>query len=307
MIRTSQKQQAGLLIAVNYRAAAETVKFLNGLRHFKAASEIQVIVVDNASAKEDLSTIKRAIEGISNAKLLESSTNRGYFGGARFAFDHYLEKGNALPDWVIVCNHDVVIEDKDFFTNLFHEDPKAVGVIAPRIQALPGNIDRNPFMRHRPGTVRWAQLRLISSNYSVAVVWDWLWRRKAALRSWLAARRREAPPSGSARRESIYAAHGSFFIFSRRYFEAGGFLDANLFLYGEEICVAEICRSLSLPVVYEPSLCVVHKEHQSTGKTLTRFTYECQKRALRYLTSRYWSGSQGPVGSCQPDPNPDLS
>lgn len=288
------------VIIVTYRSAESALAFLASLEQTNAFSEIEVVIVDNSPGGEPLSSMRPVISKYANAVLLESPTNRGYFGGARFAFDHYLEKGNALPDWVIVCNHDVVIEDKDFFTNLFHEDPKTVGVIAPRIQALPGNIDRNPFMRHRPGTVRRAQLRLISSNYSVAVVWDWLWRRKAALRSWLAARRREAPPSSSARRESIYAAHGSFFIFSRRYFEAGGFLDANLFLYGEEISVAEICRSLGLQVVYEPSLCVLHKEHQSTGKVLNRFTYECQKKALRYITSRYFSRSVKLAGSCQP-------
>jgi GT2 family glycosyltransferase len=117
----------------------------------------------------------------------------------------------------------------------------------------------------------------------------------------VAARRGQSLPDVNTKSEAIYAAHGSFFIFSRRYFEGGGFLDGNLFLYGEEISVAEICRSLGLPVVYEPSLCVLHKEHQSTGKALNRFTYECQKRAMHYVTSRYLSRSPRAVGSCQPD------
>src|SRR5947208_6891971 len=120
-------------------------------------------------------------------------------------------------------------------------------------------------------------------------------------KSWLAALRISSLPDHAAERESIYAAHGSFFIFSRRYFEAGGFLDENLFLYGEEISVAEICRSLGLLVVYEPSLCVLHKEHESTGKVLSRFTYECQKKAMQYVTSRYLARSLKPVGSCQPN------
>src|SRR5205823_4228222 len=140
-----------------------------------------------------------------------------------------------------------------------------------------------------------------SCNYAAAAIWDWLWRRKSEFRSWLAARKRDSLLNGDAKRECIYAAHGSFLIFSRRYFEAGGFLDGNLFLYGEEISVAEICRSLGLPVIYEPSLCVLHKEHQSTGRVLSRFTYECQKKAMQYVTSRYLSRSQRHAGSCQPD------
>jgi GT2 family glycosyltransferase len=82
-----------------------------------------------------------------------------------------------------------------------------------------------------------------------------------------------------------------------RYFEAGGFLDKSLFLYFEEICVAEICRSLGLQVIYEPSLRVLHREHRSTGEGVSRFSYECHKKALRYIRSRYLSGSRGFAGS----------
>jgi GT2 family glycosyltransferase len=290
-----------VLITVNYKSAESVLAFVARLEHTKAFSEIEVMVVDNSPGEEELSKIRPAARKYANAELIKSSTNRGYFGAARLGFDYYLEQGKGLPDWVIVCNPDVQIEDEEFFSKLFCQDPEREGVIAPRIQALPGRADQNPFMRKRPGPLRWFQLRFISSSYAVAAPWDWLWRRKAEFRSWLAERRRGPLPDGKAKRESIYAAHGSFFIFSRRYFEAGGFLDGNLFLYGEEISVAEICRSLGLPVVYEPSLCVLHNEHQSTGKVLSRFTYECQKKAMQYVTSRYLSRSPRPAGSCQPD------
>jgi len=294
-------KSGAVVITVNYKSGDSALALLTSLERTKAFSEIEVVVVDNSPGEEDLPKIRSAVGKYANAELIESPTNRGYFGGGRLGFDHYLEQGNGLPDWVIVCNTDVQIEDEEFLSKLFRQDPEAVGVIAPRIQALPGRVDQNPFMRRRPGPLRWVNLRFVSSNYAVAVVWDWLWRRKSQFKSWLAARRRSSLPDHAAERESIYAAHGSFFIFSRRYFEAGGFLDGNLFLYGEEISVAEICRSLGLPVVYEPSLCVLHKEHQSTGRVLSRFTYECQKKAMQYVTSRYLSRSQRHAGSCQPD------
>jgi GT2 family glycosyltransferase len=290
-----------VVITVNYKSAGAALAFLTSLERAKAFPEIDVVIVDNSEGEEELPKIRPAARKYANVELIESPTNRGYFGAARFAFDHYLEQGNALPDWVIVCNPDIQIEDEEFLSRLFRQDPETVGVIAARIQALPGRVDQNPFMRKRPDSWRWANLRFISSHYAAAALWDWLWRRKREFRSWLVARRRGSFLNVNAKRESIYAAHGSFFIFSRRYFEAGGFLDGNLFLYGEEISVAEICRSLGLPVVYEPSLCVLHEEHQSTGKVLSRFTYECQKKAMQYVTSRYLSRSARPAGSCQPD------
>jgi GT2 family glycosyltransferase len=264
-------------------------------------SEIAVVVVDNSSPQEGLSKIRQAISRTPNVDLLESSTNRGYFGAAKFALDHYLASGRGLPDWVIVCNHDVLIEDADFFSKLFAQDTMAAGVIAPRIEVLPSRVDQNPFMRHRPGWLRWASVRLTFSSYGVASVWDWLSRQKQAAKSSWFARRGKTASISNGSRKSIYAPHGAFFIFSRRYFKAGGYLDGNLFLYFEEVAVAEICRSLGLAVIYEPSLCVVHNEHQSTGERLSRFSYECHKRALRYIRARYLPGSREFVVSCRPD------
>src|SRR6266480_855478 len=283
------------VITINYRSALATVEFLDSLSRTKAFPEIAVVIGDNSSGEEDLSSIRQAIARLPDVELLASAVNRGYFGAARFGLDHYIGQGHSLPAWVIVCNHDVLIEDPDFFSKLFSQDPMAAGVIAPRIQALPSRADQNPFMQHRPGWLRWAHLRLISSFYGAAAVWDWLCRQKQAAKSAWLVRGGKTASISNGRRKPIYAPHGAFIIFSRRYFEAGGYLDGNLFLYGEEISVAEICRSLRLPVVYEPSLCVLHDEHRSTGKRITRFTYECQKNALRYVTSRYLSGSVSAV------------
>jgi len=295
------RQARILIISVHYKSHSALLDMLGSLAWLKGNPEVDVIIADNASGEEELAELRPAVEEFPNASLLESATNRGYFGAARFAFDQYRTQGHSLPDWVIVCNHDILIEDSGFFTRLLQEDPEAVGVIAPRIQVLSGKADQNPFMRRRPGRLRWTQLRFVSSNYGVSAFWNWLCRRKAALRCWLAARSKDSPRNAPAKRETIYAAHGSFTIFSRRYFEAGGFLDGNLFLYGEEISVAEICRSLGLPVVYLPALHLLHREHESTGKVLSRFTFECQKNALRYLSSRYMPGLQGTVDLCRPN------
>jgi GT2 family glycosyltransferase len=99
--------------------------------------------------------------------------------------------------------------------------------------------------------------------------------------------------------QPIYAAHGSFFIFSRRFFEAGGFFDQDLFLYGEEISVAEICRSLGLPIIFVPALSLWHNEHASTGRAITRSSYERQKKALEHVNARYFSGECEPVKKVQ--------
>ena len=302
VVTTHEKPKANaLVIVVNYGSPHSSIQLLHRLAILGYFDRLQVRIVDNRSSHNSIDGITEASANYSNVCVLKSEINRGYFGAARFALDMYLSLEPVFPDWTIVCNHDVLIEEKDFFTKLFQLDPSSVGVVAPRIQNMSGNADQNPFMSTRPGKLTLAKLQTVSSNYPVAVTWDWLWRRKLFVKSWLTAQRLSAKTAEAGTPRVIYAPHGSFLIFSRKYFSAGGFLDSNLFLYGEELSVAEICRSLNLPIVYEPSLRVIHKEHLSTGKTLSRFTFECQRKAIQYISARYFSNSSIPIRSCQPD------
>ncbi|MGH9680105.1 MAG: glycosyltransferase family 2 protein [Candidatus Acidiferrales bacterium] len=283
-----------LVVAVHYGNPQPTVELLRCLSRVERRSNVHVLIVGNQPADGSASGLREALYGLADFELHELAANAGYFGAAKAGVDRFLERQGGLPDWIIVCNHDVLIEDRGFFARLFAQDVSAAGVIAPRIQLLPGRMDQNPFMRRRPGRLRWAGLRFSSSSYRVAEVWDWMSRKKRALQSYREAHSRNPAGRQKAEREWIYAPHGSFFIFSRKYFEAGGFLDQNLFLYGEEIFVAETCRSLGLPVIYEPSLSVLHNEHTTTGRRVSRFSYECQKKALRYVGARYFSSSRPP-------------
>lgn len=279
----TDRRVSALLITVNYKGTSSTIDLLASIHRAEDSCRVDVLIVDNGSQAEERSKLQEAVARYPNVKLVNSDKNRGYFGAAKFGLDHYLEQGHVLPNWTIVCNHDLVLSDVKFFTKLFYSD-QSVGVIAPRIQVIADGADQNPFMRSRPGRLRWASLRFIYSNYPCAFSWDWLSRQKRKLlRLWKEVRQQPKRDS-NLHREDIYAPHGSFFIFSQRFFSEGGYLDENLFLYGEEICVAEICRSLGLRISYDPALSVLHHEHLSTGRGITRFSYNCQKQALLYLS-----------------------
>jgi len=294
-------QSKVLFITVHYKTSEGISALLKNLERLEGLSGTEVIVVDNASGCEELAAVRSVVTKCLKAKVLESPTNLGYFGAARLALDRYLAQKGCMPDWTIVCNHDVVIEDQEFFLKLFRKDPKGVGVLAPRIQTVPGAVDQNPFMAKRPGWLRWLWLRLIYSTYGTMAIWNWLSNKKKRMDAPAASDNQSNIVNGRRKCMQIYAPHGAFLIFSRRYFDAGGYLDDQLFLYFEEIAVAEICRSLRLPIVYDPSLNVLHAEHQSTGDRVTRFSYECHKTSLRHIRSRYLSAK---VSFPSAPPNP---
>jgi len=279
-----------LVITVNYRGAADTLRLLESLRRLKGFSEIDVIVVDNFSTDGSPSAIRAAMSSLENVQLLESTMNRGYFGAAKWALREYLGSRKSLPDWVIVCNNDIVIEDRDFLAKLFEHDPIAVGVLAPEIRSERTRLDQNPFLKERPDKKKLLKLRIWFSNYylmlfkTVLSAPVRLAREKFRV---LISGQQGASPQRAL--HSIYSPHGAFVIFSRRYFELGGEIDDELLLYVEEFSVAEICRRLALPVFHDTRLRVHHREHGSTHSQLTQPIYRRKREALHYVISKYLS------------------
>ncbi len=277
-----------LLVSINYRGAGHTLELLDSLRRLQQFSEVDVVIVDNASGDDSALCIRAKIDRLENVQLLESQINRGYFGGAKWGVRTYTGKQGITTDWIIVCNNDCIVKDNLFLERLLAHDPWAVGVIAPRVQSLATHLDQNPFMETRPDRKRVASLRFWTSTYYTALLRELLSSRVGHFRHRLRKlKRRDKGDLRNGERRQIYAPQGSFIIFSRRYFTSGGYLDDGCFLYGEEISVGEICHRLGLAVIYDPQLRVLHSEHQTTGGSLSRFTYNCQKQAVEYLYSKY--------------------
>lgn len=277
-----------LVITVNFRHAECTTQLLNSASRLDGFSKCHLVIVDNNSGDGSAERIREAVAELRNVELMTSPSNRGYFGAAKWALDQHLAHHSA-PDWVIACNNDIVFDSPAFLNRLLAHDPQTVGVLAPAIMSRLTGLDSNPMILRRPGRIRKLRYRFLVSTYYVAWLTQWLapFVRKGR-RRWHVGR--------SDRRDClarIYAPHGSFLIFSRRYFEEGGFIDDGCFLYGEEISVAETCWRLGLPVIHDPGLKVSHNDSQTTGRMLTRSSYRLQREGLQYALGKYLESGRG--------------
>lgn len=272
-----------LIVTVNTRNADCTLQFLESVSRLEGFEHCQILIVDNNSGAADLERIRQATCGFCNVELVEAKENLGYFGAAKLGLQHFLVN-HAIPDWVIISNDDIVFEDTHFLSTLFQKDPMAVGMVAPSIISALTQHDANPSIRHRPSQLRMVRYRLWLSNYYAMRFKQWLspYVRRVRYRLY-----QRTPPPAEAAQSAIYAPHGAFLIFSRQFFEAGGFIDTDFFLYAEEFIVAEMCRRLGLPVIHDPDLRVWHAEGQTLGRKLSRSTYLHQKNGFRYLWFRY--------------------
>jgi len=273
-----------LIITVNYKAAESTERFLRTASALRCFPRVHIVVVENGSNDGSAERLRPIIQEFENVELMESAQNLGYFGAANWALKQYRARAEE-PNWTIVCNNDVTFEDTRFLVKLLQRNPKGAGVIAPAIIDQATGIDCNPFLHERPS--RFKLLRYQAWNYNYYFMWfkQWLSPYVRTVRTYLYGWRR---PSMSMGRLPVYAPHGAFLIFSRSYFDAGGYIDDGFFLYYEELSVAEISRQLNLSIVHDPDLRVFHDAHRVSGRMCNRTTFEYGRQGLEYALRKYF-------------------
>lgn len=269
-----------LLLCVHYRSERALRDYLTSLAGLHgAAGRLSVVVVDNSleGAPPWLPEVPFPL------RLVVSAENLGYLGGAALGFSKAREEARDA-DFVAISNVDLRIDQPDFLDRL-EADPgdEDVGILAPAIRSRLTGADQNPFLRFRPSPLRMHVYKWIFSSYPLAAAYE---------RAGRAARRLGRAEAAAARGpEDIYAAHGSFFLLSRAFFERGGTLEYPVFLFNEEIHLAEQARASGLRVVYRPDLEVRHDEHGSIGRYRSRAMVAHAQHATAYCLDQYFSGS----------------
>ena len=197
--------------------------------------------------------------------------NPGYFGGIRRAM---LQTDVAAYDYAIISNVDLTVEE-DFFVKLAAYDCAAdTGWIAPQIWSAQEGRDRNPKIMNRYSL---KTLKILKMIFRFPPIW--------ALKRTISSRRKkgETHPAGE-----IYGGHGSFIILTKHYFDSCGVINYPVFLFCEEIWLAEQCRKAGLKVFYEPGLVVSDVEHASTGRMkLSHYCY-LNELALDYIIRTFY-------------------
>lgn len=276
-----------LIITINFRRPECTIAFLQSAARLDDFGSCCVIVVDNNSGDDSVARIQREMKRFDNVAVLASPENRGYFHAAKWVLESFLSE-NSTPEWVVICNNDILLDHRSLLADLSAHDPNSVGVLAPAVISERTSLDSNPMIAKKPGRIRILRYRFLLSNYLIARFTQQTVPVVRKLRYLL----RGLTGGNKSGLRQIYAPHGAMLIFSRSFFQRGGSIDDGSFLFGEEIGVAETCCRIGLPIVYDPRLRVLHKDNQTTGRTLTRETYQHQKRGLQYAISNYLSAHQ---------------
>ena len=95
------------------------------------------------------------------------------------------------------------------------------------------------------------------------------------------------PNIKKANNDQIYAAHGSFFIFTNKFVKVENKFNYPVFLFGEEIYIAETAKANGLKTIYYPKLKIYDDEHASTSLMSSKFYRNSNYEALSYILAKY--------------------
>ena len=225
-----------------------------------------------------LSTIRNAAQKASNIVDVDvfvsnntKEDNPGYFGAIKRLMQQ-VDVNNY--DYSIISNVDLMLEE-DFFQKLAdYICSEDTGWIAPQIWSNLEERDRNPKVLNRYSLKK---LQILRTFYQFPIL-DTLYTS-----TFYKKKKYESHQAGQ-----IYAGHGSFIILTCRFFELCGKIDYPVFLFCEEIYLAEMCRKAGLKVLYEPSLIVKDTEHASTGRMNHGFYCRCNYEAMQYIIKTFY-------------------
>ncbi len=271
MIRTA-------LVLINYHKEQELIDFVKTCLRRQLNPERHLVIVDNGS---DSNVIIETLGSEMHITLLNPQNNLGYFGAARYAYDFLCAK-HGLIDYFIVSNFDLEF-DRENFLSLVESACSRIqaAVIGPDIHSSLSGSALNPMYQHRLSFGKIRMLLFVTSFYPLFLFYQWLHYLK---RKQSGAADSQNPESGY-----VYAVHGSFMIFRRSYFENGGSLYFESFLYGEELFVAEECRRIGLKIYFEPSLKMIHREHTTTGVYKNARHMHLLHQSLKFIRHKYYA------------------
>lgn len=270
------------IICINYFSANYVEDFARSIQKQASSADIHLVVVENSANVTELKKIEKVASQFSNITLINSGKNLGYFGAAQYALEH-IEKSPQQSDWIIISNADIQINQAEFFTHLsklnsdFH-------VVGPAIRSTRTRENQNPYMVTRPEKLKMHFHKWVSRYVPVSYAYQGLSAVKQSLQKFGLSH----TSFGESNRREMYASHGSFMIFSKNYFKAGGNFQYGSFLFGEEIFVAETCRRLGLKTMYVPELEVEHHEHVSTGLFPSKKSLQFISQSSRFVADTYF-------------------
>ena len=237
------------IITINYNGLKDTCELIESIPF---NNEMEVIVVDNASKKDEASIIS---ERFPQVKVIRSNKNLGFAGGNNLGIKE------AKGEYILLINNDTYFKDFNIDSLIKRlESSDKIGIVCPKIRFAWGN---NP--------IQFAGYTPLSN---------------ITLRNKAIGFGEEDKGQYNTAHPTPYA-HGAAMLIKREVIEKVGLMPECFFLYYEEIDWSMMFTHAGYEIWYDPSCTVYHKESQTTGQNSPLRTYYITRNRLLLVKRNY--------------------
>ena len=239
------------IITVNYNESLVTMEFLESVRKL-SYSNVEVIVVDNASPNDDPDAIKTAFPEI---HLIKSHENLGFAGGNNLGVKH--SKG----EFLLFVNNDTIVPEHflDPLVETLQNDLN-IGMVSPKIK------------------FHWDHTLIQYAGYTPMNKWT--------IRNNSIGYHQKDDGTFDVPKET-QSIHGAAMMVPRRVVDAVGMMTEIYFLYYEEHDWAEMIKRAGYKIFYQPKSYILHKESVSTGKFSPLKTYYISRNRILFARRNF--------------------
>ena len=122
------------LITVNFGNSNPTRELIESLSVCKNLYMIKVGIADNASSNQSFGKLKEIKNKKKiDIKIFKNQKNLYYWPAAKKILYKMKKINGTFPDWVIICNNDIVFPDKDFLEKLKAINKQKCPILGPDI------------------------------------------------------------------------------------------------------------------------------------------------------------------------------
>ncbi len=248
------------IVIVNYQTFELTKNTINSIFSYSYPFDLEVIVVDNASADDSLSKLQECFHA--KVKFIASGENRGFAAGNNQALKI------AQGKYVLLLNSDTIVWENTL-ENIYNymEKHRDVGVSGCRVLLENGDLDKackrtfpnvkNSFFRlfHIPTNSK-------DDNYNLTNLPD----------------------------DEIYEIDcltGAFMFMRKQALDEVGFLDETFFMYGEDIDLCYRIKNAGWKVIYYGKSKITHLKGASSKKQKSKLIYEFYRAMYVYYKKHH--------------------
>lgn len=268
-----------IVAVVCYHNEDEVIKFANMISKQTIKKHIYLVITYNSGNRfEYLKTNIEKLDILAN--IFNPYGNLGYLSGCCFGVDADKDmlKNNT---WIAISNTDIEFETTDFLEKIIENVPKDVWAIGPRIKLKDTKQEQNPFFEKRPSVQSmkfrnffYSNLLLYNSYFILSKIKTKLLVKKEDIYK---------------KSRFVYALHGSFFIVNKQLFEKIDKVKNHIFMYGEELLVAELVNKNNKHCYFRNDITIIHNENQVTSSLSNKRKQTWFNQSINYLTTNYFT------------------